>query len=505
MQRSTRPAISRRRPEIRPALAALVALAALMLAMLPATPALAREVHVLTPGAGMGVHPSHAVGRLQRALEHAGFTVGRPGVDGRFGPLTAAAVGRLQARYGLQPDAVVGPATRRVLARLTRGTGAEARRRLGARGESNTRGARAHTSAHRTDRVRPMRAAPNQTTPNQTTPTLSPGTASLLAAVAVLVLAGLLLPGVRRRAGLARLGTLGATAGPELVGFLRRMAEFLPRPPIVTTRSNHSPCTTSHSDSDHRDGHAADIGPVRNGSTPRAMTDATARRSSSVRMRTPSDAGATVVGYVSVGRDEYLSDADAFGTQVRAIEEFCEHAGLRLLRILRDVVPEDDGPACRPALRHGVAALSRGDASALVTHDVGRLTRSFRELAALLRWFSESRRTLIVVNHQLDSSTPAGRDAIRLLIATAEWECRRAAESRTRAAVDEPLALTGPSDLRRRIEALRAQGVTLQAIADTLNAEHVPTLRGSLRWRASSVHAAAGFERRPSWAEAEAS
>jgi hypothetical protein len=57
----------------------------------------------------------------------------------------------------------------------------------------------------------------------------------------------------------------GVELAPELVGFLRRMAEFLPRPPIVTTGSNHSPTTTSGNVSDHWDGHAADLGSVRNG------------------------------------------------------------------------------------------------------------------------------------------------------------------------------------------------------------------------------------------------
>jgi hypothetical protein len=37
--------------------------------------------------------------------------------------------------------------------------------------------------------------------------------------------------------------------------------------------------------------------------------------------------------------------------------------------------------------------------------------------------------------------------------------------------------------------------MTLQAIADTLNREGVPTLRGGAEWRPSSVQAAAGYKR----------
>jgi hypothetical protein len=57
----------------------------------------------------------------------------------------------------------------------------------------------------------------------------------------------------------------GAELTPELVGFVRRMADFLPRPPIITTGTNHSPTTTSGMPSDHWTGNAADFGSVRNG------------------------------------------------------------------------------------------------------------------------------------------------------------------------------------------------------------------------------------------------
>ena len=52
-------------------------------------------------------------------------------------------------------------------------------------------------------------------------------------------------------------------------------------------------------------------------------------------------------------------------------------------------------------------------------------------------------------------------------------------------------------ELQERIASMREQGMTLQAIADTLNAEGVPTLRGGAMWRPSSVQRATGY-RRPS-------
>jgi DNA invertase Pin-like site-specific DNA recombinase len=55
-------------------------------------------------------------------------------------------------------------------------------------------------------------------------------------------------------------------------------------------------------------------------------------------------------------------------------------------------------------------------------------------------------------------------------------------------------AVADRPELRARIRALRAQGWTLQAIADTLDAEGVPTLRGGAEWRTSSVQSAAGYK-----------
>lgn len=49
--------------------------------------------------------------------------------------------------------------------------------------------------------------------------------------------------------------------------------------------------------------------------------------------------------------------------------------------------------------------------------------------------------------------------------------------------------------LKQWIVAMREAGMTLQAIADTLNEEDVPTLRGGQKWRFSSVQSAAGYRR----------
>ena len=101
---------------------------------------------------------------------------------------------------------------------------------------------------------------------------------------------------------------------------------------------------------------------------------------------------------------------------------------------------------------------------------------------------------MVAIDVQLDTATEAGWLTAGALAQVGGWETREdldadAARPGRGAARGRPSVADVP-ELRERIVGMRESGMTLQAIADVLNEEGVPTLRGGSQWRPSSVQAA---------------
>jgi len=229
--------------------------------------------------------------------------------------------------------------------------------------------------------------------------------------------------------------------------------------------------------------------------------DGAAAADASVPPTRPGAATPRALGYASVSSADDFNSAE-LKLQVRLIQEACQRRGLALVKIVRDVESHASSDLRRPGLTYALDRLAARDASCLVVTSLERLTRTAANLGALLAWLTECDARLVVIDLDLDTGTEEGQLGARALATVGGLE-RRKLEERTRKGLEtarntrrsgRPAVSDRPS-LKRRIADMRAQGMTLQAIADTLNAEGVPTLRGGAEWRPSSVQAAAGYKR----------
>jgi DNA invertase Pin-like site-specific DNA recombinase len=190
-----------------------------------------------------------------------------------------------------------------------------------------------------------------------------------------------------------------------------------------------------------------------------------------------------MIGYVPMTPGATSADHDRSSA---TIVTACQDAGWDLLEIVCDNA--DGRPLERPGLTHALARIADGEADGLVVSDLRGVSRSIRDGA-----------TLVALDLALDTSTPGGRQAAATLVMVgspdrdgdggATDNGHREMRGGGRPAVrDRP-------ELLERIASMRESGMTLREIADQLNAERVPTLRGGSQWRPSSIQVALGYRR----------
>jgi DNA invertase Pin-like site-specific DNA recombinase len=221
-------------------------------------------------------------------------------------------------------------------------------------------------------------------------------------------------------------------------------------------------------------------------------------------LRTPGEsrpaggARRNVIGYIPLKRGESRPSNQA----TTALQRACELSGWRLVGVVTDR-ESDRRSLDRPGMGYALDRIAAGEAHGLVVSELKRLVRSQVDLASFLQWFRERGTALIALDLGVNTATAEGRHIADVLIALGEWERHRIAERTKRGLADakangRPLgrpSINDRPDLRAHIRAMRVSGMTLQAIADTLDAEGVATLRGGARWRPSSVQAALGYRR----------
>ncbi|MEN3279929.1 MAG: hypothetical protein V7607_1069 [Solirubrobacteraceae bacterium] len=207
------------------------------------------------------------------------------------------------------------------------------------------------------------------------------------------------------------------------------------------------------------------------------------------RMPTGLQPGSPVIGYVTAsdGANGRMTPPE------RAIERACERAGWRLVAIVRD---RDGGRLLeRPGLSHALERIADGQAGGLVVTDARLLSRSL-DFAGLVSWFRESEAALIALDLGVDTSTPEGSRVASTLVTINGWASGRVAAR----------AAAARTQLLNRIATMHEdEDMSLQAIADELNARGERTLSGADAWWPSGVQTALRYWRSTQPAVAELS
>lgn len=219
-----------------------------------------------------------------------------------------------------------------------------------------------------------------------------------------------------------------------------------------------------------------------------------------------------VVGYVRVSTEHQSDGGVSLEAQRTKLEAYALALDLELVAIEEDAGLSAKTLA-RPALQRALAMLDAGTAEGLLVTKLDRLTRSVRDLGELVERYFASKYSLLSVSDSIDTRSAAGRLVLNVLASVAQWE-REATGERTRDALahlrasgvqlggmalgwehgDETDA-QGRRVIReveddgatiKRILVLRAEGLTLRAIAARLTAEGRRTKRGG-KWAAETV------------------
>lgn len=161
--------------------------------------------------------------------------------------------------------------------------------------------------------------------------------------------------------------------------------------------------------------------------------------------------------------------------------------GLNLVHAVQASAHDD-----RAGVAEALDWIDSGRATTLLVARLGTVASSLGELVRLLDWLGERDASLVVLNLGWDTERRAGQQTAAVL-----RELRRL--TRDREHPERPPGRPGlyrsSPELAERIGRMREQGMTLQSIADALNAERLPTPRGGAEWRPSSVQTVLGYQR----------
>jgi DNA invertase Pin-like site-specific DNA recombinase len=201
--------------------------------------------------------------------------------------------------------------------------------------------------------------------------------------------------------------------------------------------------------------------------------------------------------YARVSTQMQAEDGMSLGAQERQLISAAESAGYEAV-ILREEGRSGKNIQGRPVLRGALEDLDSGKARALYVTRLDRLARSTRDFLSIIDRSNNNGWRLVMLDLGLDTTTANGRFVVTIMSAMAEME--RGMISARQKDVHQDRREQGrvwgkdlgpksglTDSVKKRIYDSRNTGTSFGAIANTLNAESIPTTNGGKRWYASAV------------------
>lgn len=217
-----------------------------------------------------------------------------------------------------------------------------------------------------------------------------------------------------------------------------------------------------------------------------------------------------VIAYTRVSTTEQALHGVSLDAQEAKVRAYCTLAGLELVGIIREEGVSASKPlATRPGGAELLTALANGEATHVVALKLDRLFRDAVDAMAKTKEWDTAGVALHLVDmggQAINTASAMGRFFLTMMAGFAELE-RNLISERTSAALRHKQAegfhigapalgfevvegrLQANQDelpAVKRVRELRAEGLTLQAIADQMTAEGIPTKRGGA-WHPQTV------------------
>lgn len=200
-----------------------------------------------------------------------------------------------------------------------------------------------------------------------------------------------------------------------------------------------------------------------------------------------------VIAYVRVSTIEQAESGAGLAAQRAAITAEAERRGWTVVDVI-----EDAGYSAkdlkRPGLGDALMRLKRGDADALAVSKMDRLSRSLLDFAGIMQRAQREGWALVALDSPADLTTPSGEAMAGVMAVFAQLE-RRLISERTKAALAERKAAgvrlgrerVITPEVEERVRALRAEGLSIRSVAETLSGEGIVSPGGG-PWQPSTLH-----------------